>query len=80
MLPFRTKRALFLEWLNNLRVHRPDALLAALKVAMGAKFDPFKTWVIQQAKDEYAAQRDGAQESLDAIDALPEEEPEEPLP
>ena len=80
MLPFRTKRELVFEWLNNLRVHKPAELEAALRLAMGARFDAFVAWLVQEAKDAYAAQRDGAQECLDAIDALPEEEPEEPGP
>ena len=79
-LPFRTKRELVFEWLNNLRVHRPAELEAALRLAMGARFDAFVAWIVQEAKDYYAAERDGAQESLDAIDALPEEAPEEPIP
>jgi len=80
-LPFQTKRAVALEELNNLRVHAPARLINALKVAMGAKFDDFVAWLIQEAKDRYAAQRDDTQESIDAIDLLPDEEPaEEPEP
>ena len=80
MLPFRTKRELVFEWLNNLRVHKPAELEAALRLAMGARFDAFIAWIVQQAKDYYAAQSTDALASADAIDALPEEEPEEPLP
>jgi len=80
MLPFRTKRALFLEWLNNLRVHKPAELEGALKLAMGARFDAFIAWIVQQAKDYYAAQSTDALASADAIDALPYQEPEEPGP
>ena len=80
LLPFRTKRELVFEWLNNLRVHKPAELEAALRLAMGARFDAFVAWIIQQAKDHYTAQRDDAQSAHDAIDALPEEEPEEPGP
>ena len=80
-LPFQTKRAVALEELNNLRVHNPARLVAALKLAMGDKFDAFVAWLIQEAKDRYAAQRDDTQESIDAIDLLPDEEPaEEPEP
>ena len=80
MLPFRTKRELAFEELNNLRVHNPDRLVNALKLAMGAKFDDFVAWLIQEAKDRYAALRDDTQASLDAIDALPDVEPEEATP
>ena len=80
MLPFRTKRAVAFEELNNLRVHNPTRLVNALKAAMGANFDAFVAWLIQEAKDRYTAQRDDTQESLDAIDALPDVEPEEATP
>jgi len=79
-LPFRTKRELVFEWLNNLRVHRPAELEAALRLAMGARFDAFVAWIVQEAKDYYAAQSTDALASADAIDALPEEAPEEPIP
>ena len=80
ILPFRTKRALAWEMMNNLRVRDPDRLEAALRTAMGDKFDNFVAWLVQEGRDYYATQRDRAQEAHDAIDALPDEEPEEPQP
>jgi len=77
MLPFRTKRELVFEWLNNLRVHKPAELEAALRLAMGARFDAFVAWLVQEAMDYYAAQSTDALASADAIDALPYREPEE---
>ena len=79
-LPSRTKRELVFEWLNNLRVQKPAELEAALRLAMGARFDAFVAWIVQEAKDYYAAQSTDALASADAIDALPEEAPEEPIP
>jgi len=78
ILPYRSKRELVYDWLNNLRVHKPDELEAALRLAMGVRFDAFVTWIVQEAKNYYTAQRDTAQAAHDAIDALPDK-PTEPV-
>jgi len=77
LLPFRTKRELAFEQMNNLRVHNPAKLEAALRLGMGEKFGAFVAWLLDEAKADYTARRDDAQAAHDAIDALPDK-PTEP--